>query len=226
MNGIVLNVAPKFDEATEYTYRWNRELAGQIRFDVELLERDAVREKVVRALEERVVDLVVFYDHGREDSLIGNDGYPVLDLNNYALLKGTEVYTLACLSAKKLGERAFHAGCKAYWGYVDVWCFTTDFEEHFKYLACLGLIIRKIQGLTWEAAKRQVIRKYDYYIDKAVKAGNPWAAAMLRHDRDCLVVYNFDRPKPECSSSRILLRLFGAKTLERLRRLRDQLKWT
>jgi len=84
--------APKFDEATEYSYKWAERLREQIgnRMDIILLLiSDAVRDKVEKALKENPDAMLIHYNHGEEDALIGQDTRPVVDLGNVNLLRAT-----------------------------------------------------------------------------------------------------------------------------------------
>ncbi|GAJ16312.1 unnamed protein product, partial [marine sediment metagenome] len=52
-------------------------------------------------------------------------------LKNCDRLAGREVFTLACLSAKDLGPAVWRQG-GTYWGYGDVFSFTTDGLAEFQ----------------------------------------------------------------------------------------------
>jgi hypothetical protein len=62
--------------------------------------------------------LIAFYDHGNVDKLAGSHEEVAFDLENADLLVDRDVYTVACLSAAKLGKKAVENGCNAYWGYT------------------------------------------------------------------------------------------------------------
>ena len=64
-------------------------------------------------------------------------------------------------------------------------------------------------------------------IDALVKAGKGLAASCLRWDRDHLHCWGegIEEPPPEsCLVSRLIVSLFGYRTLWKLRRIRDKLK--
>jgi hypothetical protein len=207
---MILNIAPRFDDATEYSFRWNRRLMAEVPGEkVELLEGDAVRAKVEEKLRSLKPGLVVFYDHGDVDRLVGNDGAPCIDLDNASLLDGAEVYTMACLSARELGVEAWRRGCGAYWGYVEEFGFTVDDMEMFEELAGLGLLARLLKGMSWAEAKKEVQAKADYMIDKALSKGNFAAAMLIRENTDALRVWDGEKPETKCFFRKLAIKLFG-----------------
>jgi hypothetical protein len=177
----------------------------------ELLRGDAVRAKVEAKIRSLNPDLVVFYDHGDEESLIGADGGPCLDVDNAALLAGREVYTLACLSAKRLGVEAWRKGCKAYWGYVEEFGFTLDELDAFEELAGIGLLARVLQGMSWADAKKEVQAKTEYLIEKAMSRGHFEAAMLMRANTDALRVWDGETPQSNCVFRRLAVRLLGKR---------------
>lgn len=217
---------PRFDEATEYSYQWNERLRDKIgnrMTFILLLMTDAIRENVERALRENPDIMLIHYDHGLEDALIGQDERPVVDLVNVALLKGRESYNMNCLSAQTLGKAAYQDGCKAYWGFTQIVSFTTDAEEDFCEAFNYGLLYY-LEGHSWEECLEQAKAEMTRIIDDLVKRGNGLAAMLLREDRDALVCYDGDSPPPEpCPASRIIVRLFGYRVLTKLRQLRDRI---
>jgi len=209
---MILNVAPKFDVATEYSYRWNRRLLEELGEPaVELLEEDATREKTEEILKERRdIDLFIFYNHGVEDALIEQGGGHLIDGGNVHLLRGKEVYTMCCLAAKKLGAEAYRKGVKAWWGYTDTFVFVTTDEEVFGRLANMGLILRRRERLSWDECLKRVREAYDEEIEKRREGGNPWTVIALVHDRDALVCWWDGNPPPsECAFRGLAVRLLG-----------------
>lgn len=210
---MLLNIAHQIDEVVEYTFAWDIRLMAKLPGDkANLLNSDAVRSKVEQKINSLNPDLIVFYDHGSEDALIGADGYPCLDTDNANLLSAREVYTLACLSAKTLGVEAWRKGCKAYWGYVEEFGFTLDELEAFEELAALGLIARLLQGMSWADAKKEVQTKTDAMIDKAMSNGHFEAAMLMRQNTDSLHVWDGETPTESgCTFRRLAIKLFGPK---------------
>jgi len=225
---VIVSCSPLFDEVTEYCYEESRDL---IRYAesrgfkvVDLAKEDAVREKVEEALRRNPEALFFHTDHGSPDKAWGNDGRPVLDLENVDILRGRETVQNNCSSAKILGVEAYRRGCKAYLGYVDTVYFTTDAWEVFKE-AFLYPVKRRLDGYSWKECLELTKKKMTEMIELLVKAGKALAASCLRHDKDCLVCYTPDMPpkEPACPISRLIMKIFGIKTLFWLRNVRDRL---
>jgi len=196
---------------------------GLRRSDGVLSKDDAVREKVEEALRQHSGALFFHTDHGSPDKAWGNDGRPVIDLKNVDLLRDRETVQNNCSSAKILGVEAWRRGCKAYLGYVNTVYFTTDAWEIFKE-AFLYPVKRRLDGYSWKECLELTKKKMTEMIDMLVKAGKALAATFLRHDRDCLVLYTPDMPpeEPACPISRLIQKIFGRRTLQLLRDVRDR----
>jgi len=206
---MLLGIAPRFDEATSVSYKWFRHLVSELQDQkwVTLEEEDAVRSRVVEAFNQHHPEIIVFYDHGVEDGLVeqGGKGY-VIDLKNVDKFAGRVIYTMACLSAKKLGKQHWRNG-GVYWGYTEVFGFTLQEEELFRECANAGLIYRINEGKSWDECVEYAKRKFDEAIDKAELV---WTKIWLQHDRDSLVCYTpSSEPEPDCRVRRMALRLFG-----------------
>ena len=210
---MILGIAPKFDDATEYSFKWFQELVKEVQsISTEkwvLLEKDgATRENVEAEFDKWHPELIVFYDHGNEDGLVaqGGHGY-VIDLANVSKFKGKAIYTMACLSAKTLGVEHWRNG-GVFWGYTEVFSFTLQDEELFMRCANAGLIAR-MKGATWDEALEIAKREFDKAIEEAEEV---WTKVWLRHDRDALVCYTATNPpQSKCRFRRALLRLFGTR---------------
>ena len=214
---------------TRYCYEESRELiryAEERRFRVvDLAGEEAAREKIEEALRKHPEALFFHTDHGSPDKAWGNDGRPVLDLENVDLLRGRETVQNNCSSAKVLGVEAFRRGCKAYLGYVDTVYFTTDAWDVFKE-AFLYPVKRRLDGYSWKECLEMAKKRMTELIDMLVKAGKAWAATCLRLDKDCLVCYTPETPpeEPTCPISRLIQKVFGSRTLLWLRGMKDKLK--
>ena len=204
----MLNVAPDFDAATVYSAKWNQRLMEEL--DEEhhsLLAEDAVRSNFTNYVKELNPDLVVFYDHGVEGALIGNDMRPLIDSRNVNLLSGREMYTMCCLAGQNLGPEAYRKGCKAFWSYTQVFSFVTTDEETFGRLANLGLILRIKERLSWEDCIKRV---KDAYNEEINKGGNPWTIISLINDRDALICWtDANQPPSDCTFRKLSIKLFG-----------------
>jgi hypothetical protein len=207
-----LLIAPRFDEATEYTFKWIQEVRDEIvkqNYDWVFLSDGVSRKDVENILKREDVETVIFYDHGSEDALWGSNTEKVIDTDNVDLLKNKDVYTLACLSGKKLGVEAWKKGCKTFVGYENTFVFTTDEEELFKECANSGILKKLRDKVSWKEAFEYMKKKFDECIDKAKEF---WTKTWLAHDRDCLVKYAFDQPPiTKCFFRKLAIKLFGFK---------------
>jgi len=221
-------VAPIFDDVTEITYEESRAVvkyASEHNIDViDLAKADAVRWKVEETLREYPNLLVYHADHGNESSWFGNDEQPCVSSENVKLLADRECYCNNCSSAKRLGVEAYHLGA-TYWGYTDLFVFTTDALEEFELFINNG-IKRKIDGLNWRECLEATKELANLLIDKLIQAGKALAASCLRWDCDHLHCWGEnveDPPAEDCPVSRFIVRLFGYRMLFMLRRFRDKL---
>ncbi len=190
-------VAPKFDTATCYSHECAREVVGFLKERGEsyifLGKEDAVRENVELVLKENPGAYYWFADHGKEDSLIGNDSRPVVDLDNVYLLARRDNYTIACLSGKLLGKEAKREGAKSYLGYAERVGFTTGkFWLGFKECFNSGFHIF-YETSNYEETYRAMREKFTKWAIKAIDEGDYISAALFIHDRDCLVLYDLER---------------------------------
>lgn len=189
-------VRPRFDEATQYTFGFAQEileLCQQAGIEVvELAEGDAVKEKVEEELR-KGADTLIFYDHGNESALIGQDEQSVIDLGNCHYLSEKEVYTLACLSAKELGVEIWrHKG--KYWGYTEVVGFTTDALPEFKEASNCGFTYIFIEGAPYGDALDKAKETFDRLSSDLVLQGKIMAAIFMRENSSHLVAYNAGGP--------------------------------
>jgi len=212
----VLAVAPRFDEATEYSLKWIKRLLDELGCEYEaLFEDDATREKFEEAVGRH--ELVVFYDHGDRKGLYAQGGLTyVIDKKNDHLLKDKIIYTMACLWCSDGGIDAWRKGAKVVWGYVKEFAFTSNEDELFMECANYGLIVKYKENITWEEAYERTIEKFNEAI---AKAKDGWTKVWLRYDRDALVCYTENNPPKTstCFARRLLIRLLGAKRAWRVR---------
>ena len=206
----MLVISPRFDKATEYSFKWVKRLLKELNMPYDaLFEKDATRENAEKLIPKH--ELIVFYDHGDKNGLLAQGGATyVIDKKNDKILKGKVVYTMACLWGSDGGIDAWKKGAKVVWAYTDVFGFTNYDEELFCECANYGLIIYNKENITWEEALKRAKEKFDEAIKKA-KDG--WTKIWLRHDRDALVCYTENNP-PEtstCPLRRFLIQILGAK---------------
>jgi len=192
-------VRPRFDSATEHTFAFAEDILSQCRVAgidvVELAEGNATKKRVEEELK-KGTDLFIFYDHGSEDALIGQDEKPVIDLSNVAAISDKEVYTLACLSAKELGAAVWRQGGK-FWGYTEVVGFTTDALDEFKQAFNCGFCYLFIDGLEHTAALDLAKETFDQLSLDLMSKGKIMAAIFMRQNKEKLVSYNQEGPGPD-----------------------------
>ena len=183
---------PRFDSATEHTFAFAEDILSQCRVAgidvVELAEGDATKKRVEEELK-KGTDLFIFYDHGSEDALIGQDEKSVIDLSNVSSLSDKEVYTLACLSAKELGAAVWRQGGK-YWGYTEVVGFTTDALDEFKHAFNCGFCYLFIDGLEHTQALDLAKETFDQLSLDLMSKGKIMAAIFMRRNKESLVSYD------------------------------------
>jgi len=199
-------VRPNFDDATSYTFSFAEEIlewCRQAKIDVvELAKGEAVRERVEEQLR-KGADTLIFYDHGDEDRLVGQDERPVIDLSNCHWLAEKEVYTLACLSAKKLGAKVWRRGGK-YWGYTQVVGFTTDALKEFKESFNCGFMYIFIEGASHKDALDKARETFDRLASELVSQGKIMAAIYMGKNRESLVDYNSHGPEENSNGGCLL----------------------
>ena len=212
MNPLKLNFCPDFDSATKYSFKWNQRLIAALNCSniTELLEKDATRANFEKyALD---ADLFIFYDHGGKAGLVAQGGLSfAVDSRNVDLLRGAEVYTMCCLTAKGLGAEAYRKGIKVWWGYTENFSFIPSSEEIYSELANMGLLLVKNNGMDWTDAFYDVQAAFDAAIAKNdAENGDPWVSVTLVADRDALVCWTDETPPPtDCTFRQLGINVFG-----------------
>jgi hypothetical protein len=209
-------VAPKFDEPTSYSYEWSREIKEMLEekgFQViDIGGRAVSREEVEQVLRQNPKVIYIHYNHGNTDCHYGSETVKVVDLKNAVLLSGSEVYCMNCLSARELGVEAYKNGALAYWGYVEVFAFSTEALDEFKAFANAGLRY-KLEGHTWEECLKLVKELAEQLCQKLVEAGKYMASILLKQDADALRCYTPNNPPTEtkCIFRKVALAVLGPK---------------
>jgi len=221
--------APKFDEVTEISLEWCGQAMDEIADKIDILDlydREAVRSKVLQALDDKIPKWFVHYDHGSEYVMWGDDEKPIIDLSNLDRLAGMHVYCLNCLSGKGLGAHAVGKGILEYWGYMDSVAFTTDALEEFGDVFNYGIIVSVAEG-RWLKDVVEEARQHGYdAADRLREESKIMAASAMVRDMNILHVYyegGPEPPEPECFFSRLAKNLFGWNGLWLLRMLRQKL---
>lgn len=189
---LLLNVAPRFDRATEYSFEWDSNFVDKYGECTSLLEKDAIKSKFDEHLPDH--DQIVFFDHGNEKYLIGNDSKPLIDPDEAYKLKDKQIYTMACLSAKELGVAAYRAGCKEYWGAIDSIGFTLIDAHLFGEVFSEGALKRFKDKESIEDTMNSMLEHFDL---QQLKTTDPWTKTWLQKDRDMWVVWHEGNPPPE-----------------------------
>jgi len=207
-----LLVAPVFDEVTKYSYEWSREARRLLEakgYGVQDLGgREVRRSEVENGLKN--ADIICFFDHGTEDALFGSPSEPVVDSERAGLLSGREVYTMACLSASRLGVEAWKAKARAYWGYEKSFTFTTDALKDFQEFAVCGLRYR-LEGKSWSEALKLAKELGKSLAEGLASEGKFIASSCMYYDADALRCYDGEEPSTKCLFRRLALRLFGRR---------------
>jgi len=212
---------PKFDRATEYSYIWGLEIEAYSREkgheNINLLVADAVKEKLEEAFTKNPDAHLVFYDHGNEDCLWGNNRKHVVDLTNNFILKNKEVFTMACLSSKKLGADSYLRYGTTYWGSYETISFTTDAVEDFGLALNFPIKLRMDGESDWNVIMDKTLIHDNEVIDTMIGHGKIFAAALMRENRDARRVWTDKTPPSDedsdstCFWRRLALKLFGRK---------------
>lgn len=123
--------------------------------------------------------LFIFYGHGSDTGMIGQDRKPIIDLENAHLLRGWVVYAMACNTARTLGPAIIKAGGLTYIG----------FSEHFKFIPythevfgkCVNNVAKEIlDGRNLGDALRLTREKFAYYVEKYKEKYNQTHNPQLR----------------------------------------------
>ena len=212
---IAILVAPKFDDATSYSFDWSREVKRMLEEKgyavIDISGREVSREEVEKALKDNPGAIYIHYNHGEEDAHFGSLTEKVVDLKNVQLLGKREVYCLNCLSAKKLGVEAYRNGAIAYWGYIKTFIFSTDAINEFKTFANVGIKLR-LEGKTWEECLQTAKNLAKELCQKLISEGKIISAVILQHDADALRCYTENNPpESQCLARKIAIKLLGPK---------------
>ena len=96
---LAILVAPRFDDASSYSYDWSREVKKMLEekgFQViDIGGRPLSRAEVEKALTENPNTLFIFYNHGNEDCIWASQTEKAVDKDNVQLLASRECYTMA-----------------------------------------------------------------------------------------------------------------------------------
>ena len=191
----ILLVAPNFDEATEISFDIYDAAKKKLNAKINLEGNSANRENFEKGLKD--ISLIGFWDHGNKNALIGNDRLPLVDAENVHLLKGKEIFTVACLSSKEIGRYAVkNEGIPIWQGYNKPIIVTSQlpFFNNFEEPLNMGIIERKSGTPIWLCHLRQK-RSFKKNIKDCQKKGGTFFASLLAHNLKSL-----DYLRPNCLS--------------------------
>ncbi len=191
-------VRTNVDDVTRISYRWAEAVKQRFRSSgwqvVDLAAGDAIYSRVVPVLQDAASCVFLFYGHGWEDAMLGQDSTPVIDVESLNLLQDQKVYVVACLTTRQLGRRASNA-VHFYLGYEDKIDVLIDppYIDRLEDCVNKGILTMLDQpDCSIEQARRVIIDEYSNWIDFfAIGDGaeGPKSfllAASLRHNRDAL----------------------------------------
>lgn len=212
----ILN-APKFDEPTEYSLDFSREVKEWLENKgytvIDISGRETSRSEVDEALRNHPKALFIHYNHGSEDKLWGSKNEAVVDLENVDLLVGRPTYCMNCLSAQKLGVEVWKRGCIFYYGYIQVFGFSTEALQDFKAFANYGIFLY-LEGESLSELASKARDKGRELSTKLADEGKYLASVLMSQDVDALRCWNGEVPGPEvskCFLRRLAVRIFGER---------------
>ena len=202
-----LLVAPVFDDITKYSLVWANEIEDWLSNPTVLKGRPITRSEVEQHLKGKT--LYIHYGHGSENALWGSHTEAVVDLKNVKLLP-KEVYTMSCLTAKRLGVAAWRNG-STYYGYYESFSFTEDSLKEFQEFANCGMKFH-LSGESWKEVTRLAKELGSKLAETLISSGRYIASICMRQNVQALRCYNSEAPtESDCFFRRIALKLFGAK---------------
>ena len=177
----VLLVSPNFDKATQMSYDIYSEVKGKLNAKICLEGEDAIRENFEKSLKN--ISLIGFWDHGNKDALIDNNKNNLVDSENIHLLKGKEIFTVACSSSKKLGRQAVKEGILLWQGYNTPIIITSQpiFFYNFVESFSRGILERESGVPIWLCRWRHK-QAFKKNIKDCINKGGTFFASVLEHD--------------------------------------------
>ena len=159
--------APSFDRATKISHTYYDYAINEMKtrpnkcFDNENATRNNFEKNI------KYTDLFAFWDHGGELSLVSQNKNSIVDKDNASLLKGKEIWTVACLSAKEIGPYTIKKGAKLWQGY-DAAVSITDqapFADIFADAYNKGFLERVNNNKSFELCEKKQREKFKESID-------------------------------------------------------------
>jgi hypothetical protein len=133
-------------------------------------------------------DYLVAVGHGDEDTLMGCDDEPLLEIGHYqpAEIAGRIIHVLACHTAMMLGPDLVRNGARAFIGYN--WFVMVHEEIVDEFMECDTAIDQELLGgATVSQAYRRAIQLLDGHVARLKGEGRLMKAALLETNRDSLM---------------------------------------
>lgn len=132
---------------------------------VDLAGNSTTPQNFLKTIKNAKPDLIVFYTHGDDTQIFGQDWSVVVEINTAHLLKGRITYAMACKTARKLGSTVIKAGGISYIGFNRCFKFIPYTNEVFG--NCVNTIwLELLRGKTTGEAVEASKTRFDNYIDK------------------------------------------------------------
>ena len=148
-------------------------------------EQAALRENVESAALEDDIAYITGSAHGSDTACFGYDSSPIFEVGGYQPeeVEGKVVHLLSCQTAAELGPDFVTNGCRAYFGYREIFSFSLEPHLTDIFLECDSEIdLAFADGLTAEEVHDRVVTLYEQRISELNDAGEIDAASTLKEN--------------------------------------------
>ena len=190
---------PSIDDSTQISYLWAE--AVKRRFEennwcvIDVAIDNAVRVNVEEYLQNSGSIVFLFYGHGEEDRMIGQDGNALIDLDNCHTLKDQKVHVVACWTAEVLGRES-KGVVRYYLGYErQIFIGAETYAPYWEKCVNKGILaMLDSSDCSIEQARQHTVDEYEHWIEHLSigTEGSPndvIFAAVLRHNCDALALF-------------------------------------
>lgn len=189
---MVLFVIPQFDLPTQYTASWAQyavDLCKKSSMQYAVISgKGATRSGFEKAVSTHSPELVVHFDHGTPEALLGDGGQPIYDGQNLSVLQGRMVYSFSCQSASRLGRQAMGAGVRGWLGYSVEVGFNVKILDWMRMIA-IAPIQYLLRGFSLSTTYESLKSLYDLFIDRArIAKYSKFTRAWLAYNREGLTL--------------------------------------
>ena len=184
------------DDSTQISYLWAQ--AVKRRFEennwrvIDVAIADAVRANVEEHLQSSGSIVFLFYGHGEEDRMIGQDGNALIDLDSRHLLKGQRVHAVACWTAEVLGRESKDV-VRYYLGYErQIFIGAETYAPYLEKCVNKGILVMlDSSDCSIEQARQHTVDEYEHWIEHfsigaKTSMNELFFATALLHNRDAL----------------------------------------